>query len=89
VDWPKAVRGQQRKIRAPGVRPPKRHEYGAVDWRTSDLVQMRAANRDSEGFCRLVEKCMARSAARKRKVVMIVDGATFHRPEKPRGATIV
>lgn len=78
------LRGQQRKIRAPGVRPPKRHEYGAVDWRTGDLVQIRADKRNSEGFCRLVEKCLARSAARKRKVVMIVDGANFHRPERSR-----
>lgn len=79
-----ALRGQQRKIRAPGVSPPKRHEYGAVDWRTGDLVQIRAPKRDSAGFCRLVEKCRARSAGRKRRVVMIVDGAQFHRPEKAR-----
>jgi len=78
------LRGQQRQIRAPGVRPPKRHEYGAVDWRTGELVQIRAVGRNSEGFCRLVDKCMARSATRKRKVVMIVDGANFHRPEKSR-----
>jgi hypothetical protein len=73
------LRGQQCKIRAPGVRPPKRHEYGTVDWRTGDLIKIRADSRNSAGFCRLVEKCMARSAARKRKVVMIVDGANFHR----------
>lgn len=78
------LRGQQRKIRAPGVRPPKRQEYGAVDWRTGDLIQIRAATRHSEGFCRLVEKCMARSAARKRRVIMIVDGPRFHRPDKSR-----
>jgi hypothetical protein len=78
------LRGQQRKIRAPGVRPPKRQEYGTVDWRTGDLVQIRAAKRNSEGFCRLVEKCMVRSAARKRRVLMIVDGARFHKPDKSR-----
>ena len=78
------LRGQQRKIRAPGIRPAKRHEYGAVDWRTGDLVQLRAAKRNSEGFCRLVEKCLARSGARKRRVIMIVDGARFHKPEHSR-----
>ena len=78
------LRGQQRKIRAPDLRPPKRHEYGAVDWRTGDLIQTRAAQRNSEGFCRLVEKCMLGSVARKRRVLMIVDGANFHRPEKSR-----
>ena len=72
-----AVRGQQRKIRAPGVRPPKRQEYGAVDWRTGDPSRF-AATRNSEGFCRLVGKWMARSAARKRRVIMIMDGPRFH-----------
>jgi len=78
------LRGQQRKIRAPGLSPPKRHEYGAADWRTGDLVQIRAPQRNSEAFCRLSEKCMARSAGRKRRVIIVVDGAKFHRPEKSR-----
>ena len=33
------LRGEQRLIRAPGISPPKRQEYGAVDWRTGDLQQ--------------------------------------------------
>ena len=53
------LRGQQRKIRAPGLTPPKRHEYGGVDWRTGDLIQIRAPRRNSEAFCRLVEKCLS------------------------------
>jgi hypothetical protein len=35
------LRGQQRKIRAPGVRPPKRHECAATDWRTGEIVRIR------------------------------------------------
>jgi transposase len=75
------VRGQQRKIRAPGVRPPKRHECAATDWRTGEIVRVRSKNRDAKAFCRLVEKCMARSASRKRRVIIVTDGARFHTPE--------
>lgn len=78
------LRGEQRLIRAPGISPPKRQEYGAVDWRTGDLVQIRAEKRNSAGFCQLVEACLARSADRKRRVILVVDGAKFHRPEKSR-----
>jgi hypothetical protein len=44
----------------------------------------RAAKRNSKGFGKLAEEFMARSAARKRRVIMMVDGARFHRPEKSR-----
>src|SRR5512147_701763 len=75
------VRGQQRKIRAPGVHPPKRHECAATDWRTGEIVRIRSKKRDAEAFCKLVDKCMARSASRKRRVIMVTDGAKFHTPE--------
>jgi hypothetical protein len=75
------VRGQQRKIRALGVRPPKRQECGATDRRTGEIVRVRTKERDAEAFCKLAEKCMARSASRKRRVIMVTDGAKFHTPE--------
>src|SRR5205823_2401575 len=56
------VRGKQKKIRAPGVHPPKRHECAATDWRTGAIVRIRSEKRDSAAFCRLVEKCIKRSA---------------------------
>jgi hypothetical protein len=71
-------RGQQGKIRAPGVRPPKRHECAATDWRTGEIVRIRSKKRDAEAFCRLVEKCVARSARRKRRAIIITDGAKIH-----------
>lgn len=74
-------RGQQRKIRAPGVRPPKRQECAATDWRTGDIVRIRSKKRDSEAFCRLAEKCLARSARRKRRVILVTDGAKIHTAE--------
>lgn len=74
-------RGQQRKIRAPGVKAPKRHEVAATDWRTGDIVRVRQDKRNAEGFCRMIEACIQRSAARKRRVIIVADGARFHRPE--------
>jgi hypothetical protein len=78
------LRGHQRKIRAPGVRPPKRHECAATDWRNGTIVRIRAEKRNAQAFCRLVEKCMARSTCRKRHVIMVVDGARIHKPEGSR-----
>ncbi len=78
------LRGQQQKIRAPGVHPPKRHECAATDWRTGMIVRIRAEKRNAEVFCRLIEKCMARSAHRKRRVIMVVDRARIHTPKGSR-----
>jgi transposase len=75
-------RGRQKKIRAPGVHPPKRHECAATDWRTGEIV--RGRRRDAETFCRLVEACLQRSARRKRRVIMVTDGAKIHTPEGSR-----
>jgi len=77
-------RGQQRKIKAPGVKAPKRHEVAATDWRTGDIVRVRNDKRNAEGFGRMIEGCMARSASRKRRVIIVADGARFHRPEHSR-----
>ena len=71
-------RGQQRRVRAPGVHPPKREEFAATDWRSGQMVRVRAEKRNAEAFCRLVEQCLARSARRHRRVIMLVDGARFH-----------
>src|SRR5512147_26998 len=65
-------RGQQRKIRAPGVHPPKREEYAATDWRSGKVVRIRALRRTAEAFCQLAEKCLQRSARRKRRVILVV-----------------
>jgi len=75
------LRGQQRKIRAPGVHPPKRQEYAATDWRTGTVVRARAEKRDAEACGRLVEKCVARSARRNRRVIRVTDSARIQRPE--------
>jgi transposase len=77
-------RGKQRRINAPGVSPVKRHEVAAVDWRTGDIVRIRNDKRNADAFCRLVRKCLQRSGKRKRRVIMVLDRARFHRPEKSK-----
>ncbi len=78
------LRGRQKKIRAPGVHPPKRHECAATDWRTGDIVHVRGEKRDAETFCRLLEACLARSARRKRRLILVADRAKIHTPEGSR-----
>lgn len=75
------LRGEQRKIRAPGVHPPKRHECAATDWRKGNVARIRTEKRNAKAFCRLVEKCLTRSARRKRRVIMVADRARIHTPE--------
>jgi hypothetical protein len=78
------LRGKQRKIRAPGVHPPKRHECAATDWRTGTIVRIRSEKRNAKAFCRLTEKCLTRSARRKRRVIIVVDRARIHTPAGSR-----
>jgi DDE superfamily endonuclease len=78
------LRGRQKKVKAPGVHPPKRHECAATDWRTGDIVRVRGHKRDAATFCLLLEACLARSARRKRRVIMVTDRAKIHTQEGSR-----
>ena len=78
------IRGHQKKVRAPGLSPPKRHECAATDWRTGDIVRVRATNRNAAAFCRLIEKCIRRSSRRKRRVIIVTDRARIHTQEGSR-----
>jgi DDE superfamily endonuclease len=75
------LRGRQKRVRAPGVHPPQRHEGAATDWRTGASVRVRGEKRDAETFCRLLEACLARSARRKRRVLVVTDSPRIHTPE--------
>jgi transposase len=75
------LHGQQKRVRAPGVHPPKRNECAATDWRTGDIVRVRGDQRDAATFCRLLEACLERSAQRKRRVILVTDRAKIHTPE--------
>lgn len=73
-------RGHQCKIPAPGTNV-KRHENAASDWRTGDIVRARSDHRDAVTFCHVIDLCVARSARRRRRTLVIVDNARIHRPE--------
>lgn len=75
------VRGHQRRVCAPGVHPPKREEFAATDWRSGEIVRVRAEKRNAEAFCHLVEKCLERSGRRRRRVILVVDRARIHTKE--------
>lgn len=77
-------RGKQRRIYASGVSPAKRHEVATVDWRTGDIVRVRCKQRNASAFCHLVEKCLKRLAEHKKTVIMVLDRARFHRPDKSK-----
>jgi hypothetical protein len=78
------LRGQQKKIRAPGVHPPKRQECAATDGRTGHLVRGRSEHRAAAPCCRLVEKCLQRTARRKRRVILVTGRAKVHTGEGSR-----
>ena len=50
-------------------------------------MRIRAKKRDAPAFCRLAEKCVQRSAKRKRRVIIVTDGARIHKPEKSNAST--
>lgn len=72
------VRGQQKKVPAPGVHPPKCYEFGAVDWRTGTVLHVRSKTRNAAAFCRLVDRCVARSARRNRRTIFVADSLKIH-----------
>jgi transposase len=74
-------RGVQPKIPAPGVSPAKRYESVAINWRTGSHERVSGLKRNADIFCHVVEKCVTRSAKRKRRVILITDGPRFHKPE--------
>jgi transposase len=45
---------------------------------------VRSPKREATAFGKLIEKCMARSARRKRRVIIVTNGARFHKPEHSR-----
>jgi transposase len=55
-----------------------------VDWRTGKIVRLQSAKRNAHAFCRLLERCLARSARRKRRVIVVTDKPKIHTPEGSR-----
>jgi hypothetical protein len=81
--WMKRGRGRQRKIRAPGTNQ-KRHVFGATDWRDGAILHRYSDSRDSATFCALADDCVARSRARGRRAILVLDNLNIHVPERAK-----
>jgi DDE superfamily endonuclease len=64
--------------------PAKRYESVAINWRTGDHERVTGLKRNADIFWHVVERCVTRSAKRKRRVILIPDGPRFHKPEGSR-----
>ena len=79
---PKGRRGQ-RLVEAPGTNA-KRYGFGLVDWRDGWLDWALADGRQAAPFCAQLRRAVARSAARGRIAVVLLDNLSIHTPRGSR-----
>ena len=83
--WSRRGRRGQRRVEAPGTNQ-KRHGFGLVDWRDGWLDWELAEGRRAAPFCAQLRRALARSAARGRVALVLLDNLSIH---TPRGSTAV
>jgi hypothetical protein len=83
--WCRRGRRGQRLVEAPGTNR-KRHGFGLVDWRDGWLDWDLAAGRRAAPFCAQLRRALARSAARERVAIVLLDNLSIH---TPRGSRLV
>jgi DDE superfamily endonuclease len=81
---PKGRRGQ-RAVQPPGTNV-KRYGFGAVDWRDGSFDWAVAEGRRAAPFCEQLRRLAARSAARGRTALVILDNLSIH---TPRGSKLL
>jgi hypothetical protein len=78
-------RGQQRKVPTPGQNV-KRYGFGAVNYRTGQVIRHISEHKDSSGFIALLERIVAGCCPGPRwdgpPVVLVVDNYIIHRSRK-------
>jgi hypothetical protein len=79
---PKGRRGQ-RLVEAPGTNA-KRYGFGLVDWRDGWLDWAVEAGRRAAPFCAQLRRAVARSAARGRIAMVLLDNLSIHTPRGSR-----
>jgi transposase len=79
---PKGRRGQ-RAVQTPGTNV-KRYGFGAVDWRDGTLDWAIAEGRRAAPFCEQLRRLVARSAARGRVALVLLDNLSIHTPKGSR-----
>lgn len=83
--WCRRGRRGQRAVEAPGTNR-KCYGFGAVDWRDGWLDWEVAAGRQAVPFCAQLHRVVARSTARGRIAVVILDNLSIH---TPRGSKLL
>jgi transposase len=83
--WSRRGRRGQRLIEAPGNNE-KRYGFGLVDWRDGWLDWDLAAGRRAAPFCAQLRRAVARSAARGRIALVLLDNLGIH---TPRGSELL
>ena len=83
--WCRRGRLGQRKVQAPGTNA-KRYGFGLVDWRTGWFDWELAEGRRAAPFCAQIRRAVARSRARGRVAIIILDNLSIH---TPRGSRLV
>jgi hypothetical protein len=78
VWWRRGRRGQ-RTVQAPGTNA-KRYGFGVVDWRSGWFDWELADGRKAVPFCAQLRRVVARSRARGRVAIVILDNLSIHTP---------
>jgi hypothetical protein len=83
--WSRRGRRGQRLVEAPGTNK-KRYGFGLVDWRDGWLDWALAEGRRAAPFCAQLRRALARSAARERTAIVLLDNLSIH---TPRGSKLL
>jgi hypothetical protein len=81
--WSRKGRRGQRLVEAPGTNA-KRHGFGLVDWRDGWLDWELAEGRRAVPSCAQLRRAVARSAARGRVAIVVLDNLSIHTPRGSR-----
>jgi hypothetical protein len=81
--WCRRGRRGQRLVETPGTNT-KRHGFGLVDWRDGWLDWSIEAGRRAAPFCAQLRRALARSTARGRVAMVLLDNLSIHTPQGSR-----
>ncbi len=81
--WSRKGRRGQRLVEAPGTNQ-KQYGFGLVDWRDGWLDWELADGRRAAPFCAQLRRAVARSAARGRVAMVLLDTLSIHTPRGSR-----
>lgn len=81
--WSRKGRRGQRLVEAPGTNR-KQYGFGLVDWRDGWLDWELADGRRAAPFCAQLRRAVARSAARGRVAIVLLDNLGIHTPQGSR-----